>query len=63
MHEEIPGPPAPSVQLKLEARAWLTTYVPPLAGAAMAAAGADVSATAGAAPIRQEARAATSAQP
>jgi hypothetical protein len=25
VHEEIPGPPAPSVQLKLEARAWLTT--------------------------------------
>jgi hypothetical protein len=34
-HDEIPGPPAPSAQLKLESTTWLSLYAAPLAGTAI----------------------------
>jgi hypothetical protein len=40
-HEEIPGPPAASVQLKLESTTWPSEYTAPLAGVAIVALGAE----------------------
>jgi hypothetical protein len=40
-HDEIPAPPAASVQLKLEPTTWLSEYIAPRAGTAIAELGAD----------------------